>query len=564
MTADSTAYHPHYLHNEHALAAMLELGQVELTKLAEEGEPYASIALGSKYLRGADGLERDLAKGFQYYLKAAEQGLAFAQILVGQHYRDGEGVTANQDDAKRWFQKAALQHAPPAMHELALFHMDEGRLNDALELLHEASELGFSASQFQLANLYEYDKTIGQNYPEAFKWISLAAAENDDAKFHLAQMLRSGLGCDDDPVAALIICEELAEQGHVEGAFACGTMHWTGDGTVQDIERGARYIEWAAEQNLPEAHKWLAELKHERKPAFDFREEYEIDDWLNMAAPSETALQAILPFASYVDDSILKGRTKLTSDFGVLSMDSRLPHYQCDHCRRRFSASVIKHLPKVTYNNWAELINWLHIMLHVDFDDSIATCPQCGEAAEISAVDLHVFNSDLQRDLVLRTIYSDMDNVPNAYKAFSWDEDNGYQVDITEHIDEESFAVDALVRRLALLHESGDDQSVKCEVISVSEAPDRISTLLDTAVLFGGEEPFPWLGMFICQLCIDRYPSCSEAYTAMAACHLNAARGHVDDAGLVDVIEKLLLTAISLDPENEIARNFLKELREST
>lgn len=562
MTTDSSAHHPHYLHNEHALAAMLELGQSELKELAEAGEPYALLALGSKYLVGVD-VQKDLSKGVECYVKAAEKGLPFAQILVGQHYRDGDGVDTNREEAKKWFQKAAVQHAPPAMHELALYHMDEGRLDAAIELLHEAAELGFSSSQFQLGNLYEFDKTIGKNYPEAFKWISLAASDNDDAKFHLAQMLRDGIGCEVDPVAALIICEELAEQGHLEGTFICGTMHWLGDGTARDVERGARYIEWAAQQNLPEAHKWLQDLAHERKPTQDFREKFQIDDWLDMAPPSETALRAILPFESYVDDTVLAGRSKMVKEYGALAMDSRLAHYRCDSCGREFTANAIKHLPKVAYSDWTEMINWLHVLSHVDFDDLTSICPQCGELAEISAVDLHAFYSDLQKDLVLRTLYPDTDNVPLAYKVFLWDEDEGYQDDVSEELDEESFAVDAIARRLALLLDTGGEDAVKSVVAEFADDKDLIPTLLNVAVIHGCNEPFRWLGKFICQLCIDKYPTSSESYTAMAACHLNLAKGEVDDK-LAELIEKLLLNAIALDPDNVTAKNFLKDLRDAT
>ncbi|HEY9678773.1 MAG TPA: tetratricopeptide repeat protein [Drouetiella sp.] len=563
MATDSSAYHPHYLHNEHALAAMLELGQAELKELAAEGEPYALLALGSKYLNGSEGLERSQSKGFECYLKAAEKGLPFAQILAGQHYRDGDGVEVNKDEAKKWFQKAAVQNAPPAMHELALYHMDEGRLDDAVELLHEAAELGFSSSQFQLGNLYEFDKTIGKNYPEAFKWISRAAADNDDAKFHLAHMLRNGIGCETDPVAALIILEELAEQGHLEGTFVCGTMHWLGDGTVRDVERGAKYIEWAAQQNLLEAASWLTERKHERKPTDDYREKHDIDDWLNMAAPSETALHAILPFESYVDETVLSGRAKILNEFGVLAMDSRLVHYHCESCDRTFNSSVIKHLPKVPYGDWPELINWLHMMAHVDFDDLTSICPDCGQLADIAAVDLHVHYSDLKKDLVFRTLYPEEDNIPLAYRVFLWDIENGYQIEVTHELDEETLAVDALARRFALLLDTGGEQAVKSEVLSYAESREQITTLLNVGVLHGCKKPYPWLGEYICEICMDKYPLSSEPYTAMAAYLLNKAHGEVDEE-LAERIEKLLVTAINLDPDNETAKTFLNDLRNAT
>lgn len=84
---------------------MLELGQSELKELAEAGEPYALLALGSKYLVGVD-VQKDLSKGVECYVKAAEKGLPFAQILVGQHYRDGDGVDTNREEAKKMVSKS--------------------------------------------------------------------------------------------------------------------------------------------------------------------------------------------------------------------------------------------------------------------------------------------------------------------------------------------------------------------------------------------------------------------------------------------------------------------------
>jgi hypothetical protein len=209
------------------------------------------------------------------------------------------------------------------------------------------------------------------------------------------------------------------------------------------------------------------------------------------------------------------------------------------------------------------MINWLHLLSHVDFDDLTAICPQCGELAEISTVDLHAFYSDLQKDLVLRTFYPDTDNIPLGYKVYLWDPEEGYQPDVTEELDEETFAVDSIARRLALLLDTGGEDAVKSVVVEFAEDKDMVTTLLNVAMMHGCSEPFPWLGQFICQLCIDKYPTSSESYTALAACHLNLAKGEVDEQ-LAEIIEKLLLNAIALDPDNTMAKDFLRDLRDAT
>src|SRR5579885_1389845 len=110
---------------------MSALNWAELQKLAREGDPYALVVLGSKYLHPEAGSPQpDTA--VSCYLEAANRGLALAQVLAAQHYRNGNGVAVDHQKARMWLQKAAVQGAPVAYHELALIYLGEGNRQHAL------------------------------------------------------------------------------------------------------------------------------------------------------------------------------------------------------------------------------------------------------------------------------------------------------------------------------------------------------------------------------------------------------------------------------------------------
>lgn len=53
-----------------------------------------------------------------WYRKAAEQGLSVAQNNLGVMYKDGQGVRADTDSARYWFELAAQHNLPQAQHNL--------------------------------------------------------------------------------------------------------------------------------------------------------------------------------------------------------------------------------------------------------------------------------------------------------------------------------------------------------------------------------------------------------------------------------------------------------------
>ena len=64
--------------------------------------------LGLLYEKGI-GVPQDDEQAFKWYTKAAEQGHPSAQYRLGLMYTRGRGVTRNYDRAFKWFKKAADQ-----------------------------------------------------------------------------------------------------------------------------------------------------------------------------------------------------------------------------------------------------------------------------------------------------------------------------------------------------------------------------------------------------------------------------------------------------------------------
>ena len=72
-----------------------------------------AFATGEKYYNG-DGVTQDYAEAKKWFLKAADQGHAEAQFNIAGMYLNGKGVTQNYTEAKIWFLKAAEQGFQPA------------------------------------------------------------------------------------------------------------------------------------------------------------------------------------------------------------------------------------------------------------------------------------------------------------------------------------------------------------------------------------------------------------------------------------------------------------------
>jgi TPR repeat protein len=85
---------------------------------AKGGDVEAQVLVGSSYINGANGLERDPIAGAQFLLKAAEQEHPLASFIVAGLYFEGTGFAKDIQKAKLWAQKAYQLGVPDAMELL--------------------------------------------------------------------------------------------------------------------------------------------------------------------------------------------------------------------------------------------------------------------------------------------------------------------------------------------------------------------------------------------------------------------------------------------------------------
>lgn len=184
---------------------------------------------GDAYYFGRD-VTPNQQEAFRWWLKAAELGDSGAQYNVGRCYATGEGVPKNLDDAIHWYALAAAQGHSDAQYNLAsCYATGNGLAKDlvkAAQLCLSSAEQGNVRAQFNLGNCYNDGIGVERDEREAAKWYLLAA-----------------------------------EQGHPDAQFYLGLAYGGGVGVAEDDVEAYKWYLLAAEQNQKSAKKLLSEYQ---------------------------------------------------------------------------------------------------------------------------------------------------------------------------------------------------------------------------------------------------------------------------------------------------------------
>ncbi len=116
-------------------------------------------------------------------------------------------------------------------------------------------------AQFELAEAYRTGDDTAEDFAEALRWYR-AAAElgHADAQNNLGAMYLAGMGIDKNPLAAVYWYRKAAEQEHVHAQFNLGMRYLMGSGVEQSDEDAAHWLHAAAEQGDLEAITQLGTL----------------------------------------------------------------------------------------------------------------------------------------------------------------------------------------------------------------------------------------------------------------------------------------------------------------
>ena len=160
------------------------IGGPALREAALAGDASAAYEVAVRF---ADGrlVPTNNEEAARWFERAAKKGFAPAQFRLGGLYEKGLGVKKNLAAARDLYRAAADKGHGKAMHNLAVLYAegvdDAADYRTAAQWFRKAADHGVVDSQYNLAILYARGVGVEQNFAEAYKWFSLAANDGDNA-----------------------------------------------------------------------------------------------------------------------------------------------------------------------------------------------------------------------------------------------------------------------------------------------------------------------------------------------------------------------------------------------
>ena len=180
-----------------------KVGVEWLRKAAAGDDPLAEYILGKAYLEADFGFDPDAVSAAMWLQRAAGHTDPFksgdAQLLLAQLYESGAGVAQSDEEARKWFEKAAVSFQAMSARGLtrakltlgSMYASGVGLQKDeakATSLYREvaleytrAAEQGSASMQSKLAGLYRQGIGVPRDAALSFTWLRRAADQGNEA-----------------------------------------------------------------------------------------------------------------------------------------------------------------------------------------------------------------------------------------------------------------------------------------------------------------------------------------------------------------------------------------------
>lgn len=230
--------------------------------------------IGIIYLKGGNGVAKDVKKAVEWFEKAAEQGDADAQYNLGKCYAKGIGVPKDMRKAAAYFTQAAEQGSMDGQNDLAMccytgdgIARDEGK---AVALWQKLAEQGHDRAQVFLGMAYANKDSELFDMQKAAHWWEKAAQQGQiGAQTKIGNCYLKGIGVSQDIPKAIEWLTKAAENDDVDAMTSLGTYYFkqnTGEGLTESIKwfekaanKGSFYaIQMVAMEKRIPAHAGMA------------------------------------------------------------------------------------------------------------------------------------------------------------------------------------------------------------------------------------------------------------------------------------------------------------------
>ena len=209
-----------YRHGDGGYAKNDQQAAYWFEQAAEQGNPYAQMALGDLYEQGV-GVTKNLKVAADWREKAAKRGNVQSQLKLGQMYLAGSGVDKNLTKAEYWLKRAAIEGNSEAQFELGKLYRTEGWANhdpaEGNNWLAKSAAQGYEGA-VEFVHFFEHiglqlKEDLSQRAPQLHK---LAIDGDAEAQYQLAMRYEHGIGEKKDYAQAMYWFKQAANQGHVK------------------------------------------------------------------------------------------------------------------------------------------------------------------------------------------------------------------------------------------------------------------------------------------------------------------------------------------------------------
>lgn len=229
------------------------LGRLIYRKMADYCEN--SNDLRKAYPEIAKKMDSD--RYIQQLYNKAKQGIASAQNNLGMCYLVGDYVEQSDEQAEKWFRKAAEQGFAISQYNLGYIYRSKKKSSQAAIWYKKAAEQGLADAQVNLGLCYENGEGVEKDPVQAVQWYRRAAEQgNTIAQTFLGTYYYCSYG---DSQQAAEWFRKAAEQGLANAQYWYGNCFFTGAGVIKDMTQGAAWYRKAAEQGFARAQLALGE-----------------------------------------------------------------------------------------------------------------------------------------------------------------------------------------------------------------------------------------------------------------------------------------------------------------
>ena len=217
------------------------IGNLSICYLRGQGVKSDSV-MASKLMLKA--IEKGNKKLLEQNIELAKKGDLFADMLLYQCYKNGIGVSKNQDKAITYITAASEKNSVQAQRELAMIYLNDHKYpkGDVLSTFYYgkmlleglgmkinkkeganyillAADKGFPQAMYYLGNCYMNGNGLIKNSEQAVKWYKRAAGVGiSKAQWELAQCFRNGVGTSVNYNQAMLWYSEAVAHGYA-GTF---------------------------------------------------------------------------------------------------------------------------------------------------------------------------------------------------------------------------------------------------------------------------------------------------------------------------------------------------------